>query len=479
MAGLFALPIGFWISFLLLAGLALRGWVKRREAWGIPSAVVCGTVLIWYHGDAVYNGYADLHSRLFSRDVLDAAWWQVTSFALALAVFAPGVHRQVNRRFSGATSVAAQFIDERAPTEVMQRAIRLTLRGLVITWTILTVIALVRTSFDWQGLFFPWMGHKALPWGRARTGSGIEFLLSLAQYVDIFCAAGFGVTAVLTRDRKVRSVALLLLALSWPGFIFDRTRNTMLAVVLPSFLCLVFFRLRRRPMAQILVTACAFAVVQAWFAFVLAARTEQSVAQAFAGGKFSTERARRHLGLNMFEELCWINKFLEEGTYRPNWGYRYYCELVNPIPRTLWRGKPLIGIDYAIVRGQSTGRNPNDVYATISTGMIGQGVVNFGAWMGPVFAALLASGWVAVLARFDLTGHRVGRLALYMLGLVLTFNMGRDITLLVSYPLLCGYVIVRGFEGMRGSGGRQGRPSLSAEASRRLGIRRDSVSELH
>ena len=36
--------------------------------------------------------------------------------------------------------------------------------------------------------------------------------------------------------------------------------------------------------------------------------------------------------------------------------------------------------------------------------------------------------------RFDLTGERFGRLLLYGLGLALTFNLGRDITLLVAYP---------------------------------------------
>ena len=46
---------------------------------------------------------------------------------------------------------------------------------------------------------------------------------------------------------------------------------------------------------------------------------------------------------------------------------------MNPIPRGLWQGKPLIGIDYAIARGQ--GWEAVDaqagVGATISTGMIG------------------------------------------------------------------------------------------------------------
>ena len=105
----------------------------------------------------------------------------------------------------------------------------------------------------------------------------------------------------------------------------------------------------------------------------------------------------KHAGLNMLEELAWINSFLDKGTYAVNWGpgevvapkqrkngdsarhftgerQRYWAELVNPIPRGLWQDKPLIGIDYAIARGQLCGvqkEGEAGVGATISTGMIG------------------------------------------------------------------------------------------------------------
>jgi hypothetical protein len=74
--------------------------------------------------------------------------------------------------------------------------------------------------------------------------------------------------------------------------------------------------------------------------------------------------------------------------------------------------------------------------------MIGQGVVNFGRILGPIAAALLMAIWVAVLARQDLMGHDVGHLLLYAIGLVLTFNMGRDITLLVIYPFVFGWLLL-------------------------------------
>jgi hypothetical protein len=146
----------------------------------------------------------------------------------------------------------------------------------------------------------------------------------------------------------------------------------------------------------------------------------------------------------MFEELGWVNFFIKTGSYNPNWGSRYFAELVNPIPRTIWPGKPLIGIDYAMARGMlwdQAGKGEGGVAATISTGMIGQGVVNFGEFFGPIAAALLMAIWVAVLARQDLLGFETPRLLLYALGIVLTFNMGRDITLLVIYPFIFGYIL--------------------------------------
>lgn len=39
-------------------------------------------------------------------------------------------------------------------------------------------------------------------------------------------------------------------------------------------------------------------------------------------------------------------------------------------------------------------------------------------------------------------GHDIGHLLLYAIGLVLTFNMGRDITLLVIYPFVFGWLLL-------------------------------------
>ena len=44
--------------------------------------------------------------------------------------------------------------------------------------------------------------------------------------------------------------------------------------------------------------------------------------------------------------------------------------------------------------------------------------------------------WTALLAREDLRISHLGRLPLYAIGLILTFNLGRDITFITLYPFV-------------------------------------------
>jgi hypothetical protein len=98
--------------------------------------------------------------------------------------------------------------------------------------------------------------------------------------------------------------------------------------------------------------------LKGWMRFIIETRGGADISQVVRdigiGGVVDTvERSEaKHAGLNMFEELAWIKNFLDRGTYAVNWGQRYCAELVNPIPRGLWQGKPLFEIDYAIARGQ-------------------------------------------------------------------------------------------------------------------------------
>lgn len=464
------LPLPFWLALIALVYYSIQAWHLRETTVGIPMLIVLSTVTFWYLGDALYNDYTE-YLQTIGRPSLEAAWWEVLLFVCAFGTLAPVVHRSFNRKYLGKKSNLLLLVRHGvANAATFQKQIDVLCLFLAIFWAAIMLIALIRTDFDFQGIFMPYLGEKANPWSRGRIGVGFDSLIALAGYVLIGLTAVFGVLAAVATRPATRFLAITICLLALPNYIFDRTRNTMLATLLPGFCAWVFLRVRGGLVIRIVILLVGFLVLETWLKFVIANRTDNSIAAAFQQelSHPSVENPEtKHLGLNMFEELGHINAFLTDGSYHPNWGARYFAELVNPVPRALWPDKPLIGIDYAIARGMGyadAGDNQGGVGASISTGMIGQGVVNFGRILGPVAAALLMAYWTAILARQDLLAAETGRLLLYAIGLFLTFNMGRDITLLVTYPFCFIYLLVIVLKSWQSADKRRAAPSSAASA---------------
>jgi hypothetical protein len=444
-------PISFWVAAGVLIAGAIWSIQRIKDGTGIPMLAVIGTVTAWYVGDVFYNDYG-IFLKTFNDGVLQNAWWEVAWFLVVFLVAVPYVHRWFNARYLRQQSGVYQLARFGVNQPALQRQLDILFIGCASIYAILVLVAAIRIKGEMFYFFFPYLGYKPEPWGRGRIGTGFDAALSFAEYIQMMVSAIFGVMAAVSTNRRTRYLALLLCFIAWPYYLFDRTRNSILAAILPAILTWVFLRLRGSLLKKVVILGVCYLALSAWMAFIIENRSNGSIANAFKerGFNFKRESSVHHEGLNMYEELCWINTFIEKGTYNPNWGARYFAELVNPIPRALWHGKPLIGIDYAIARGQGV-RSANDansgnggagVNATMSTGMIGQGVVNFGTILGPAAAALLMSFWVAVLARQDLNISKLGRLPLYALGLILTFNLGRDITLITLYPFVFGTVLL-------------------------------------
>jgi hypothetical protein len=446
-------PLPFWLVLLALAFFAVRSWQEPESALRVPMLMVLFTVAVWYVGDVLYNDYAGYRMEI-DETSLDHAWWEVLEFVCAFAMLAPLIHRAINRRYLGKPSNLLSLIYHGGvKSKRIQGQVDALCGLLFVAWVAMMIVGLIRTDFDFQGMFLPYLGEKADPWARGRLGAGYDSLLAAAGFLQIGLTAAFGVIAALAYRPLTLVTALLVWFLTLPGYIFDRTRSVILATVLPGFLAWVFLRLRGGILVKVAILALGFLAVDGWLKFVIENRGNGSIAATFSQGTgLAADEIEnsKHLGLNMFEELAFVNLYIANGSYHPNWGARYFAELVNPIPRGLWPGKPMIGIDYAIARGQKTDTVTDDatgVSATISTGMIGQGIVNFGRILGPLGAAALMALWAAILARQDLLAAETGRLFLYAIGLVLTFNMGRDITLLVLYPFGFGYLLLRVVKG--------------------------------
>ena len=455
-------PVSFFLSAIALIGACLFAWKHRNEGWGLPMLAVLGTVAVWYHGDGLYNDYEE-YRVIIGDDALDAAWWQVLLFILTFWAMTLGVHQLINARWLKRRSHLVFYaLSGQIKHPQVQHQMDVLGRALLVVWLLLMTIALYRKGWDFGGMFMPYLeGYKLKPWSRDRVGGGFSALLSLAGYVQIMLTAAFGVLAALSHNPKTRMMAIAVCFLAFPYYIFDRTRNPMIATMLPGLLAWVLIRLRGGMWKKGVILLVAFMMASYWMKLVVVTEMGRgvTVADALSMAKTTKEEAKakeadpmgpeseelKHVGLSMFSELAYMSNFIENDTYQITWGGRYFAEAVNCIPRGLWKNKPLVGVDYALARGFGFGDaqdSSGGITTSIATGMIGQGVVNFGRVLGPMCAAMIMSFWVAILARLDLQGNNPARLLLCSLGMILTFNMGRDITLFVLYPFVFGYMLL-------------------------------------
>jgi hypothetical protein len=458
-------PLSFFLSAIVLIGVSLFAWKHRRDGWGLPMCAVLGTVAVWYFGDGLYNDY-EMYRLTIGDDALGAAWWQVLLFVVVFACIVKPLHEQINRRFLRRRShllIYATSDKIRHPN--MQRNIDQVASALLVCWIALMTIALARKGWNFSAMFFPYLeGYKLNPWSRGRVGGGISALLSLAGYVQIMLTAGFGVVAAVSTNSKTRVMAITVCFLAFPYYIFDRTRNPMIATMGPGLLAWVFIGLRTRMIVKAGILLTAFLLANFWFLFVVESNINRGVTVADAlaqrkspkteviGGEEEEKESKKHEGLSMYSELAKMNDLFDAGLYAPTLGKRYFAEVVNFVPRGLWKNKPLVGVDYALARGFGVEEGKVEskfagggITASIATGMIGQGVANFGRVLGPMCSALLMAIWVSILARLDLRGDPA-RLILCTVGMILTFNMGRDITLFVLYPFVFGYMLLLAWE---------------------------------
>lgn len=445
------LPVAFWVVIAILIAGACWATTWVRMGTGIPTLAVLGTLATWYVGDALYNDYAGFHARLFDSETLRGAWWEVAWFLIVFLSLVLSMHRWINVRYLQQSGRAFLMFKHGVNQPLFQKELKQIFGASFKIWVVIAVLASIRLQGEAIYYFFPFLGHLAQPWGRQRVGGGISALLTLLFYVQELIAATFGVVAAATTSPRTRWQALALCFLSWPFFLLDRTRSNILVVIMPGILVWGLLVVRGGLLKKTAALGAFFILINAWMGFVIANRSDNSITGALAekGFQVGSSEKTHHQGLNMYEELCWINSLLGRGAYRPNWGARYFAEAVNFVPRAIWPGKPEIGIDYAIARGQGLDSGQAGVGGTVSTGMIGQGVVNFGPIFGPAAAALLMSIWVAVLARFDLDSRKIGGVPLLGLGLILTFNMGRDISLIVLYPFVFSVLLIWVFERFR------------------------------
>jgi oligosaccharide repeat unit polymerase len=400
----------------------------NRNSFGI-TLVVYVTVFAWYFVDPFLNPEQYDYLPL---SLLGQGYGQVLLFLLAFRIFVPVATRWVLRRPS--TGI---FDTHLTPEQILRAAGSL--------WFVLFLIGIYRMGGDVMGAVFP-MDGRAGPtmWGRDALESGASgFLISSGGYVFNAVTAFLGVLIFFQRTISRRLLAGAMFAITLPYFFLAGARSHFLAAVLPCIITYLFYG--RHPLAiRVAILAVAFVCLDQGFRFITEFRgTGYRELLASENPYELVDKDLPQTGLNMIQELCFVDVYLGTGGTFPAWGTRYFNEILNFIPRAIWPSKPLLGIDYAKWRGFESENDELGVNTTVSTGMIGGGVLNFGQLFGPVAAGMLMAIWSGLLIRWWEQRQSLLRLVLFMLGTGLTFNLGRDITLLVLWPVIFAYVFVR------------------------------------
>jgi hypothetical protein len=421
------LPQTYWLSAFLVLIAGIICIVNLRRSWAAGYAAVIGTVFAWY---LIEPWYFPEEFIWFSHDILDLGYLSVSIFLITFMLVTPWMIRAFAPKHRGQTPAQLMWL----------RGLTIEKLVVVVTalWLVLLSYGVYRSGGDLVAALFPVGGSSGTAVAMFGRAGGADagptgFIVSTAAYLYRLCLGAFGLLLPLARKPTTRFVLIALIAISWPSVFLLGVRNVALAVVAPFFASFAIFG-RANVLVKVLVLGVSFFGID----FAMRAMIHYRNI-GFENIDISSVSESRHLGLNMASELMHATSFILDGKLSLSFGGGYLAQLVEIVPRAIWPGKPLPGIEYSIARGFGGGDKDIGVTATIAEGLIGQGVLDFGNLIGPIVAAVLMACWVGILNRMRVYGS-LPRAGLFLIGLGLTFNLGRDITFQVLFPFVFGLV---------------------------------------
>jgi oligosaccharide repeat unit polymerase len=296
---------------------------------------------------------------------------------------------------------------------------------------------LVYADFDIPTLIHGIMGQRKT-WGgvigRGRFGDMRAAILMLE-----FFAVGAGPLA-LALILDLRSSALQKIfavpVVIWPllrGF-GSGARSALLASLLPS--CAVVY-FKSGPKLQRLIIIGALVISPIFFHLMKAMGASRN-SGSFSWAAGSHQKAGG--GNEMLNELTYIiDNIPKRAGYQL--GYCYYFQMVSPVPRFLWPGKPTeeVGIFLARLKG-AYDRRTGAVFFTNAPGIIGEMYLNFG-----IFGVIVLStfgGWV--VRSWDLLideySTSICTMIFYCMGLAGLCLIGRGFHVHAFYGMVAFYV---------------------------------------
>jgi oligosaccharide repeat unit polymerase len=427
------LPYTYKFAVILLIYGVIEALVRIKKSWSVPSLIVYTTTVIWYFTEVVI--YPQYYTK-FSQDIKENAYLQVIIFLIFFRILTP--------------IFSASFKPKRIIKHPSFVGISLNVDALIrllgVFWLLLFLYGVSLLDWNFMQALFPVTARDGLSlWARAGGASAgpTGFIVSTGSYIYLLICSLFGVLLNLQKTNRGRLLNLALILISWPNFILGGSRSAFLAVSMPAFFTYILIS-KQKLWVKLIVTAVLFSILNYVFTVVITYRNVGFSEYLNNLSQGVVEKPKtEHEGLNMAEELMFINSFYEQRVLQLQYGRDYLVELLNFVPRAIWAEKPILGLEYNILRGFGSSDSDIGVFATITAGFIGRGVINFGPWLGPVAPAVLLSLWCAFMSRLWSQRYSVMRLCLFLICLGVTPNLGRDVTMLVLWPAIFGYILVR------------------------------------
>lgn len=403
------------IIALILMGLAGAAVASdcRHNILRILSArnVFLLTICLWYLAEAILQPAA-------LQDYTKAAQYTaIGCVALWLAGFLIG-YSHLGHRFAAWQLPDLSGLDNPQilwNTFLLASAIGITPLLLVSqgnVWTILEDAFYLKPR--WSSLF-----------QRGRYGDSRDALLELQMFLR--AATPLAAAIFVGRHSKwvQRFVSGSLLAYMIARGLHDGSRLRLVEVMLPILAAILWccpVHLKRTAFLFLLPVCAAIGIL--WAAAVVQGRDS---------GRFRWRDAANvnYTGFEMFRELLFLQEHVPR--YSPwRFGYTYYVQLINPIPRFLWPDKPVedAGLQLALLQNEVVHGEPK---LTIAPGLIGEIYWNFGFAGIPLVAAVIgvATRWWDRLNRLSLP-----QFTAFASGLAVIFATGRSINMSNIYGLL-------------------------------------------
>ncbi|BAY07257.1 hypothetical protein [Calothrix sp. NIES-2098] len=424
------LPINYILAIILLVCLVIEAGLKWSKSWVIPGILVYGTIGIWYFIEIIYTPEKYLS---FPTDIVEISFSQVIIFLVAFRLLVPYFTKVLTPK---TFNTLPEF---RLITLSPEHLLSI----LASIWLLILLWGLSQANWNIMGALLPLGGrsHSTFLFTRSALGGSTGFIISSLAYIYNLICSFFGVLLLFQKRWTAKIFNFSLIVISWPMFMFSGTRNIFLAMVVPAFLAYLIVS-KQKWWVKLLGSLVSFLVVNYILTVIITFRNvgfEGYLSQIWQTGEIAVPETK-HQGLNMALELFYINSFLQQGSLSLHYGYDYLVELLNWVPRFLWPDKPFIGLDYAQLR--SPGKGGLAISATVSRGLIGGGVMNFGTIFGPIAPAFLMAVWSGIIARLWSQRYSILRFALFLVALGITPNLGRDFTILVLWPIIFGYFLI-------------------------------------